>query len=298
MNTRRVGTAAVIAAILLTVYVVHDPSEVAAVPQVLGLTVPAWVTKTSAPAQPGAHAAPASGVTPADWRARFDKANDYLRFVKEALPAAQAGDGRAAFYIAAALHQCPLDAVAAGLQLPQRCLGLAKEGVPGDHDSTYWFAQALGDGDPLAQADAARGAVGDVMADPQMPGNQQAAKLKIAQDYLRAAVASGDLDALWSAGQTLSSPVFAPDTLRGVAVALASCELGRDCSANNPEDPAHECVVAGTCSPNGDYAYMLQQSLGQERYAQVNTQMRKVVQAERAGDTQAVLEYLTIDKHP
>ena len=298
----------------------------------------------SPPAQPHTEAAPQRPATVAppvhvnvpggtavmSWEAKFDSADDYLRFVKEAMPAAQAGDGRAAVYVAAALSSC-LTVIQdyhgspdpeAQLQqqltelgrvtpkrkkpLPQwildqkeqetrRCLGLAREGAPGGYDSDYWQAKAFAAGDPLAQEEAAAAAAGAISVDPQMPADAKAAKLKVMQDNLRAVVESGDPDALFYAGMLMANLRFTDDTLRGIAVALASCELGADCV--NPWGP-NNCMMSGACPPGAHFAYFMQKSLGQEAYAQMYARAQQVVQAQRAGDTQAVLAYLTIDKHP
>jgi hypothetical protein len=311
-------------------------------------------------ATPAVHAAKASSgsLTAKEWQAKFwaaDKANDYLRFVKEALPAARAGDGRAAWYIGNALSACSYvkykyhDSADPEAQLQQeltvgtpgeprarnlpqwvldqqehetrRCLGLAKEdpfaGLPPPpggfvctslgvrnppcnySSSGYWWAQALADGDPLAQENAASDAAAAISVDPQMPDDVKAGKLKVIQENLRAAVESGDPDALYRAGLLVgNNPNLTTDNMRGFAVSLAACDLGRDCSADNPDNLWSKCILTGACPPNADYAYFLQQSLGPERYGQLYAVSQQVVQSSRAGDWQGVLAYLTIDKHP
>jgi hypothetical protein len=179
-------------------------------------------------------------------------------------------------------------------QETRRCLGLAREGAPGGYDSDYWQAKAFAAGDPLAQEEAAAAAVAAIAVDPQMPADVKAAKLKFIQDNLRAVVESGDPDALYQAGYLMANPLLTDDTLRGMAVALASCELGHDCANSGHNN----CMVSGACPPGADFAYFMQQSLGQERYAQLYARAQQVVQLERAGDYQGVLAYLTIDKHP
>lgn len=289
---------------------------------------------------PGAALAPvktagarvAAAAPAASWKERYESADDDLSAVKAALPAAQAGDGRAAYSIAQTLHSCAdvisryhdsadpeaqlreeiveLQRGTPGVRkhpLPQwvlddrehntrRCLRLAKEGVPGGHDGDYWYAKALVAGDPLALEDEARDAAANIVADPLMSADVKAAKLKVIQDNLRAVVESGDPDALFQAGQMLSgSPHLTTDTLQGIAVQLAACDLGANCPKT---DSQSGCVMMGTCPVGADFAYYMQQSLGQEGYAQVYARAQQVVQLERAGDYQGVLAYLTIDKHP
>ena len=80
-------------------------------------------------------------------------------------------------------------------------------------------------------------------------------------------------------------------------MALAACDLGRDCTAANPDMVFHDCAASGRCPPGTDLAYTLQQSMGQDQYAQLYARAQQVEFSARAGDWQAVLAYLTIDKH-
>ena len=111
MNMRKFGAAGVIAAILVVVAVFalrggesHKASP-STTPLRAKTSQPVLVKTVGAPPKVHAPASP-SGITAAEWKKRFwaaDKANDYLGFVKEALPAAQQGDGRAAWlYLASA----------------------------------------------------------------------------------------------------------------------------------------------------------------------------------------------------
>ena len=49
---------------------------------------------------------PAAATRAVSWKDKFESSDDWLRVVKEAIPAAQAGDGRAAYLIAQTLHLC------------------------------------------------------------------------------------------------------------------------------------------------------------------------------------------------
>jgi hypothetical protein len=210
--------------------------------------------------------------------------------VKEAPPAAQAGDGRAAFHLADVLAVCALTihnykGVAdpeAKLQqelqgmakadqwvrdnderITRRCLGLAREEIPGLQSAKYWRKAALKDGDPLAQVDAARDALVSIQSNTS--DEDKAAALKVARDNLRQVVESGDLEALWRTGHLLATPSYSTDSLQGMALALATCNLGRDCSAANPANASYMCKYSGACPPDADYAYFLQQSLGPDQ---------------------------------
>ena len=107
---------------------------------------------------------------------------------------------------------------------------------------------------------------------------------------------SGDPDALYLAGMLLADPRYSSDALNGIAVALAACELGRDCSADNPENSFHNCGVSGACPADADFVYYLQQSLGPSAYAQVYARAQQVKQSVQAGDWDAVMAVLKINE--
>jgi hypothetical protein len=237
-----------------------------------------------------------------EWRQFLTGNIDALQFVKAAVPAAKAGDGRAMWYIGQMLHMCirafndirggtPLSFEAQLQQdlaqmhpnMPQylkdehergarRCFPLfelgKKENPWGGPPQMpeQWLAQAIAAGDPLAQVDVAARAVADLMADAQMPEDVRAAKVKAVQDNLRAAVESSDPDALYGAGMLVATN--GKYTFQGLAVALAACDLGRDCTAANPESGFYECVQWGRCPPGLDFPSLLQQGMGQEQYAE------------------------------
>jgi hypothetical protein len=274
-------------------------------------------------------AAPA-GSSAASWAAKFRSSNDYLTFVAEALPAARAGDGRANWYIAEALSSCSLvmktyrDSPDPESQLNQeltnmpkapqwardlleqkthRCLGLAQqdpfaslphraEGYP----SSYWRKQAAADGDSLAQVGAAADEI-SASTSPNMSEDERTDLLRTAKSQLRSAVESGDPDALYDAAVLVADPRYSKDPLKATAVALAACDLGRDCSASNPENPFYNCKLSGACPPDAGYDYYLQQSLGPDKYAQVYASAQQVKEAVEAGDWDAVMTNLTLDAH-
>jgi len=303
---------------------------------------PAATSPTTSGAIPGAASSPmaeerqgtnqstAKSTSSTAWTTRFRASEDYLQFVKDALPAAINNDGRAAWYIAEALGKCAfvmrsyrnsadpeaqlMQQLAGMPKAPQwardnvahsthRCLGLAQDDpvrdLPardGGYPLKYWEQQALENGDALAQAQAAATALSLVALTQNMSQDEKAAQYKIAETDLRSAVVSGDPDALYLAGMLLADPRYSSDTLNGVAVALAACDLGRDCSANNPENSFSACRVSGACPADADFAYFLQQSLGPDDYAKVYAHAQQVKQSVQAGDWDAVMAVLTIDK--
>ena len=268
------------------------------------------------------------GTTPAGWTAKFRASDDYLKFVKEALPPAVNSDGRAAWYVGEVLRKCSLvmrlyrgsadpeaqlnQELASMSKAPQwardlraqetrRCLGLALEDAfkdlpprEGGYPISYWEQQALAGNDPLAQERAAAEALAAVAVTPNMSRDERANQFRIAQTDLRGAMMSGDPDALYQAGMLLADPHYSTDSLSGVAVALAACDLGRDCSAANPDNVFYRCRLSGACPADADLAYYLQQSLGAEGYAQVYARAQEVKQLIQAGDWNAVMASLKL----
>lgn len=73
---------------------------------------------------------------------------------------------------------------------------------------------------------------------------------------------------MFLAGMMLSNAKYSPQPLEGVAIALAACDLGYDCSASNPENPFSMCARSGACPADRHFAYYMQQSLGVDQSAQ------------------------------
>lgn len=285
---------------------------------------------SAAPA--GASASVATAAVTADWTKKYRSSDNYLQFVKDALPAAVSGDGRASWYIAEALRSCALvmktykDVADPEAQLNQtlvsmtkapgwtkdllaqkthRCLGLAQEdpfaSLPskvGGYPAAYWNHQAVVYGDPVAQESQVQDALGAVAVGYQLSDTEKEASLGQVDTTLRSVVASGDPDAIFKAGVAMADPQFVDDPLNGLAVALAACDLGHDCSANNTENVFANCKLSGACPADADYAYYLQQSLGPEQFAQVYERSQLVKQAVESGDSDTVMKYLALTKHP
>ena len=147
---------------------------------------------------------------------------------------------------------------------------------------------------PRAQGKALADALADISADPQMSDEVKAAKWKTAMQNLHAVLESGDTDALYHAGFALANPRLGDDPMRGMALALAACNMGRDCTPNNPDSYMHGCRAAGTCPEGDDFVYMLQRNLGQEEYAKLYARAQQIESDIRAKNYDAVLANLTI----
>jgi hypothetical protein len=111
-------------------------------------------------------------------------------------------------------------------------------------------------------------------------------------------VQSGDSDALFEAGLLLADSRYSSDPLAGVAVALAACDLGRDCSSKNPDNSFANCRLSGACPADADFAYFMQQSLGPDSYAQAYARAQEIKDAVRNGDWDVVMSNLQISISP
>jgi hypothetical protein len=260
-----------------------------------------------------------------DWATRYYTTDDYFDFVSRAAPAALAGDDRAALYTSWALTKClaPMGNYQAsadpeadfnakltgGPHLPKwaiekrrrefhRCVGFAKGDAfshlpirpQGSALPSYWMNQAYNDRDPLAVAyhaddELARGPAGDEAAAVQLD--------------LEEAVASGDAPAIFHVGEMF---LFAGIRYRanpavGAALIVAACDLGYDCSVNNPAlDFYLICASTGGCRPGFTYLDGLRQILGENRYAEARSRARQFEEALAAGDQTALNSFTTIGR--
>jgi hypothetical protein len=324
----------VIAALVLAVFLILEPG---APMRTTGLarheTVAHLVAPTPRAASAG-HDAPhvpeavRTDTSPAAWMRKFNASEDYLQFVKDALPAALKGDRRATWYIGVALSACasvvkryqgssdaeaqlnqeltdmrhaPQWARDLTEQQTHRCIGLAQQdplaSLPhrdGGYPPAYWRDRALQGGEPLAEDQAAIDALSSIAGVSNMSKDEKADELKTAQNSLRAVVESGDPDALYNAGVLIANAQYSDNPQNGLAVALAACDLGHDCSANNPDNVFSRCKLTGACPADADYAYYLQQSLGPEAYAQVYAQAMQIKQSIQSGQLDPVLAALQV----
>ncbi|MEO7206599.1 MAG: hypothetical protein ABI356_09585 [Steroidobacteraceae bacterium] len=139
--------------------------------------------------------------------------------------------------------------------LPSRQNGYGK--------AAFWSELALSENDPLAKAHQAYSIV---IGSTGKPANG-AFLLQQAQQYLDDVAKSGDTSALFLAGQLLSSGQGSSNPLRGVAISLAACDLGYDCSANNPANSFYACKESGGCPADADYSFYMQTTLGARDFA-------------------------------
>jgi hypothetical protein len=106
-------------------------------------------------------------------------------------------------------------------------------------------------------------------------------------------VESGDVDALFAAGMIALS-WGGPGN--GAAVVLATCELGRDCSADNPDNGLlAACVISGNCPVGTDIRLWLQSSMDAAQYSEVDARAQVIKQAFQSGDWDTVMESLRME---
>jgi hypothetical protein len=191
------------------------------------------------------------------------------------------------------------------VQKTRRCLGLALhdpfEHLPrldGAYTAQYWHEQALAHGDPLAHENVAARTLNEMSSAKNLSEAAKKEKFDTVATNLRAVVESRDPDALFGAGVLLGDGRYSSTPLNAIAVALAACDLGRDCSANNPENAFSQCKLSGACPSDADYAYFLQQSMPPGDYAQAYARAQEIKQSIEAGDWSGVLENLRADRTP
>jgi hypothetical protein len=279
--------------------------------------------RTMAKLEPPGDAA-ASGSQPqalprATWTARFNQSGDYRAFIDAALPYALRGDGRAAYYIGEAVARCAwavkqfrgapdpeaqlnqeLDAMAKAPQWARdavaararRCMGLAQDDpfaqLPqrdGGYGATYWYDTALAADDALAQVRVVTVALADTEG---LKNAERTARLAAIQSNLHAALSSGDPEALYKVGMLAADGRYSQDPLGGVAIALAACELGRDCSAESSDNAFAACNVSGACPPHATLFDVMQRSLGAAKYAEIYARAQQIKASMLANDWPSV----------
>lgn len=259
-----------------------------------------------------------------DWTRQYNTASDYFSFVKGAAASAAAGDGRAALYIGRALNKClglvreyaqsdnpeadferklvSQPALPSWVLDKQRkdfnsCAGFIKgdafadlpQRTGGYSSSAYWMTQAYDDGDPLALAMHAGRELTGLTADANFAVSDSV------QADMETAVASGDPAAIFQVSQILTSGLDGSATRRGFALAIAACELGYDCSANNPDlAPYLGCAQNGLCASGLIYSDVIKKSLGEAGYAEAYGQAKNIESALASRDIGALDSYVKL----
>jgi hypothetical protein len=261
-----------------------------------------------------------------DWAKQYNGANDYFDFVSKAARRAFDGDGRAALYISKALYTCtPIIKQFAHSRDPESdfnaywatktkapqwvvekarkdfnsCVGFINGDAfatlpdrPGGYTSiAYWMDQASANNDPVAQSLQAGSDIAKTLFDKSSDAN--AKSMESAQAALNNAITSKDPAALFQIGQLLSDGHASSDPLQGFAVSILACNLGYDCTANNPE-LFRGCAAQGECPPGTDYSDIIKKAVGPDGYAQAYARAQQLEDALARKDTNAVQQFVKL----
>jgi hypothetical protein len=264
-----------------------------------------------------------------DWGSKFRESNDYLEFVSLAARAAFDGNGRAAHFVDVALTKCAQimnlaktseDPVreylrqytqtfpyAPQLLLDQaavearKCVFLgnasAFDDLPhreGGYPSEFWRELALAEKDPVAEAIQAQA---DLSRLPQMRSSKdRQLALDRLQHYVYDAVSSKDPEAIFEIGIALTNGAsINHDTLKSLAMSLAACDMGYDCSANNPHNYRLNCRPVGMCPQGAGYREYLRTIYGETRYAEIYMQGEVFRDLLARGEWEELDQFIRID---
>jgi hypothetical protein len=264
---------------------------------------------------------------PIDWTNKYKQTVDYFDFVSNAATRALSGDGRAALYISKALYKCsPIARQYATSANPeadfnaywaemtkapqwildkarkdfQACAGFIKgdafASLPnregGYNSIRFWTEQASASDDPLAQSMQAGTDVGKTIFERSSDANEKT--MESAQLLINNAVASRDPAAMFKVGQILSDGHASNDPLQGIAMSIAACNLGYDCTAGNSEIFG-ECVAQGECSPGANYSDLVKKAVGEEGYVKAYLRAQQIEDAMTRGDASTVEELVKLN---
>lgn len=254
------------------------------------------------------------------WAHGYYSADSLFTYATRVAKAAIAGDGRAQYFLSRTLEYCDsritpikrsgltVDEYLESTRLPyttesmmqknrreiERCRGflhanpLAKLSLPRKAQTEkYWFAKAVQSKDPLALIDRAALAAGPTRANS---AKKEKAVQKEVLDAAHAAIVSKEPAAISDVGRLFMSGRLARDpSFQGPAWLLAACELGYDCSANNPQLPYVSCDQTGACPTLQD---SLQQSLSGGQYGRVYAASQDIAYKVKHGDWSGLQQYL------
>lgn len=320
-NTAVILAAMVVAASLLLWAIGHSPTAPSRANSLIARAPPVrdLVARTPLPAGPLPHVA-IQGVPPSVWDERFDGSTDYFAFVSSAALPAYKGDGRAQYRIWEALSFCygelgVLRILGGGdvykaLQeqldnpyMPQlgkehdkirfkRCEGFlagnAFASLPpraGGYPREYWADRAAQSGDALAQIET-------VSADLRRLGAAGASRAKLEagmETYEARALSSRDPAALMKLGGVLVGPSPLLDSDAALALQVAACETGFDCSLTNPHfgfclHGQDDCYMTGT------WEDLLQQGSGAAGYAKLFAEAQDIEDLLQRGEADVVVK--------
>lgn len=279
--------------------------------------------------KPESHASPAvetskldAGARPnkAEWASLFTSSSDLYAFAKEAALPAFHGDGTAALYVAKALEICQLQVALYGHTSDPRSafeswlseqehmpeLELAKlrrnfdlcRGFFGSNafaslpsrkggylSFSYWLNAANSDGNPVAEV---------IHVGNELPAVGNGRNPQGAQAMLISAVSTGDPEAVFRTGYLLLDG-HGGDSVDAYALAIAGCDLGYDCSANNSLIFG-DCARLGNCSPGINFQDRISEKIGPAGYAKAYELAQQLEAAISQGDTTAISKVVYLAK--
>jgi hypothetical protein len=129
----------------------------------------------------------------------------------------------------------------------------------------------------------------------QGAGDAYVEVLASAQDDLNNAVISQDPEAIFMIGQTpLNGHVN--DPIDGLAVTIAACDLGYDCSTGN-EAIFGACGASDNCTAGLTYADVVTQGIGADGYAKVYARAQQIEDAVARGDDAALQQFVQMTRN-
>lgn len=282
----------------------------------------AWVKRQSRASPAAKQSKVDSNARPAEanWLSLFASSSDLFAFAKKAAVPAFHGDGTAALYVARALEICQLQVVLYGHapnpqgafenwlseqeHVPEpeaaklrRNFDLCKGFFSGDAFASlppkkggylafsYWLNAASRDGNPVAEV---------IHVGNELPAVGNGRNRQGPQAMLIRAVSTGDPEAVFRTGYLLLDG-HGGNSVDAYALAIAGCDLGYDCSANN-SFIFGDCVRLGNCSPGLDFQDKIEQEIGPAGYAKAYEVARQLEAAISQGDTAAISKVVYLSK--
>lgn len=258
------------------------------------------------------------------WDERFHAADDMVAFMNQAREAAESGDAVAAWMMFESIIRClgPMRAISRGEQAVQehlkpggmayhdertvrdfhRCRGVL-DAFAGEHASPddymrfsiqHWRQTALELGSPRARMDAVVSLM--MRLEDSRDTIDIAGTIKDVRSHVRQIVQSDDALALTQLGLRLSQGDVSKDWRYGMAMFLAGCEMGYDCSADNPNSMWAICRRhPENCSPDSSFRGELEASLPAKKYAQVDALAEQFKEAHRRGMYEDMARFHALD---
>lgn len=150
---------------------------------------------------------------------------------------------------------------------------------------SYWLNAASSDGNPVAQV---------IHVANELPAVGNGRNRQNAQAMLISAVSTGDPEAVFRTGYLLLDG-HGGNSADAYALAIAGCDLGYDCSANN-SFIFGDCARLGNCPPGLDFQDKIAQAIGPAGYAKAYEMAQQLEAAISQGDTTAISKVVYLSK--